>query len=112
MRPNFNSRLNLRNNSRTVRAGGPCNWDPGDVRAVIRDVTITQGSVVGSSSGSTEVRNGRDTEWWLEATSPSQFTPGPAQPHAVALVYTTGGGSYERPWPDLSSEPTPTVQLN
>jgi hypothetical protein len=112
MRPQFFEQLNLQNNSRTVAAGGPCNWEDGDVSAEIRDVTITQGSVVGSSSRSITVRKGEDDEWWLDASSSSQFNRGSAQPHAVAVVYTTGGGSYQYPWPDLSAMPTPTVQLH
>ena len=30
MVPNFNDELNLKNSSRTVAAGGPCNWQTGD----------------------------------------------------------------------------------
>jgi hypothetical protein len=112
MNPNFDPVLNLKNNSRTVAAGGPCNWEDDDVWAEIRDVTITQGNVVGTSSGSITVRKDEDDEWWLDASSSNQFARGSAQPHAVALVYTTGGGPYPRPWPDLSSAPPPTVQLH
>jgi hypothetical protein len=112
MKPNFNPVLNLKNNSRTVAAGGPCNWEPGDEWAEIRDVTITQGSVVGSSSGSITVRKDEDDEWWLDASSSSQFTRGSAQPHAVAVVYRTNGPPDQYPWPDLSLTPTPTIQLH
>ena len=112
MVPNFDSTLNLKNNSRTVRAGGPCNWEDGDDWAEISSVTITQGSVVGSSSGSTTVHNGTDIEWWLDARSSSQFTGGQAQAHAVAFVHRTNGSSYQHPWPDLSATHSPTVQLH
>src|SRR5262245_60462166 len=47
MSPNFFDQLNLQNSSRTVAAGGPCNWQNGDESAEIRDVRVEQGSVVG-----------------------------------------------------------------
>jgi hypothetical protein len=111
MKPNFDPVLNLKNNRKTVAAGGPCNWEDGDVSAEISNVTITQGSVVGSSSGSITVEKGKDDKWWLDASSSSQFNRESAQPHAEAVVYTTEG-SHPYPWPDLSATPTPTVQLH
>jgi hypothetical protein len=111
MKPNFDQDLKLKNNQRTVAAGGPCNWEDGDDWAEIRDATITQGDVVGLSKGSTTVRNGTATTWWLDVRSSSQFAPGPAQPYAVAVVHTTSGETYQYSWPDSSSTPTPTVQL-
>jgi hypothetical protein len=99
MKPNFEDELNLQNNSRTVAAGGPCNWDPDDASAEIREVTITQGGVVGScGTASTTVRKDRDPQWWLSATSSSQFTRGPAQARAVAIVRRTDNTTYEYPW--------------
>jgi hypothetical protein len=99
MKPNFDDELNLQNNRRTVAAGGPCKWDPDDVSAEIKDVRITQGSVVGSSgTASTTVRKDQNPKWWLSATSSSQFTPGPAQARAVAIVHKTGNTTEEYPW--------------
>jgi hypothetical protein len=99
MVPNFNDELNLKNNSRTVAAGGPCNWQTGDKSADIRDVRVEQGSVVGTSgTASTTVQNGQGDQWWLEAGSSSQFTRGRARVHAVAVVRRTNGTSYEYPW--------------
>lgn len=112
MKPQFFDPLNLKNDRRTVAAGGPCTWEDGDDWAEISSVTITQGSVIGSSSGSTTVNNGTDTEWWLDARSDGQFTRGSAQPHALAFVHRTNGSSYQYAWPDLSTTPTPTVQLH
>jgi hypothetical protein len=100
MVPNFDSDLNLKNSSRTVAGGGPCNWEDGDAWTEIRDVTVTQGSVVGSSRGSTTVRKDMDTYWWLDASSNSQFARGPAQASAVAVVHKTDGTTYEYRWPD------------
>jgi hypothetical protein len=101
MVPQFHDQLNLQNSSRTVAAGGPCNWEPGDDWTEIREVAITQGSVVGScGNASTTVRNGRDRDWWLDASSSSRFSRGPAQASAVAIVHTTDGSTYEYPWPD------------
>ena len=99
MVPNFNDELNLKNSSRTVAAGGPCNWQTGDESAVIRDVRVEQGSVVGlSGTVSTTVRNGQGDQWWLDAGSSSQFTRGPARVQAMAVVRRTDGTSYEYPW--------------
>jgi hypothetical protein len=82
MVPNFYAHLDLTNGGHTVVAGGPCQWQPGDAWAEIQDVTITQGSVTGTSSGSTTVRKGQDAAWWLDASSSGQFTPGPAEAYA------------------------------
>jgi hypothetical protein len=113
MKPQFFNQLNLQNNSRTVAAGGPCNWDPDDDWAEIRQVTIRQGNAVGlSGNASTTVRKDKDDEWWLDASSSSQFDRGSAQPYAVAVVYRTNGTTYQYPWPDPSATPTPTVQLH
>jgi len=99
MVPNFHDELNLRNSSRTVAAGGPCNWQDGDESAEIRDVRVEQGSVVGlSGAASTTVHKGQGDQWWLDASSSSQFTRGPARVDAVAVVHRTGGTSYEYPW--------------
>jgi len=99
MHPNINDELNLQNNRRTVAAGGPCNWDPGDAWAEIKEVRIEQGSVVGSSgSASITVHQGQDDEWWLDASSSSQFTRGPAQASAVAIVHKADG-TVEPPYP-------------
>jgi hypothetical protein len=111
MLPQFFDELNLRNNSRTVAAGGPCNWDPDDDWAEISDVAITQGSVVGSSSGSITVRKDEDDEWWLDASSSSQFNRGSALAQAVAVVHKTNGTVQPRYlWPD--PPPTSNVQLH
>jgi hypothetical protein len=100
MVPNFNDELNLKNSSRTVATGGPCNWQTGDESAEIRDVRVEQGSVVGLSgtTASTTVRNGQGDQWWLDAGSSSQFTRGPARVKAIALVRRTDGTTYEYPW--------------
>jgi hypothetical protein len=111
MMPQFFDQLNLRNNSRTVAAGGPCNWEDDDVSAVISEVKITQGSVVGSSSGSITVQRSKTNEWWLEASSSSQFTRGPALAQAVAVVRKTSGTDEPRYlWPD--PPPPSNVQLH
>jgi len=92
MSPNFHDELNLKNNSRTVAAGGPCNWQDGDAWAEIKDVRVEQGGVAGScGTASTRVYKGQNDEWWLEASSSSQFTRGPAQASAVAVVHKTDG---------------------
>lgn len=101
MSPNFYNQLNLKNNSRTVAAGGPCNWEDDDAWAEIWDVRVEQGGVVGScGTASTTVYNGQDDEWWLDARSSSQFTRAPAQASAVAVVHKTDG-TVEAPysWP-------------
>jgi hypothetical protein len=101
MSPKFFDDLNLQNDRRTVAAGGPCHWEAGDAWAEIKNVTIEQGSVVASSgSASTTVRKGRDRDWWLDASSSSQFTRGPAEAYAVAVVHRTDGTTYEYPWYD------------
>ena len=111
MKPQFFDELNLQNNSRTVRAGGPCHWEDGDVSAVISEVKITQGSVVGSSSGSITVERSETNEWWLEASSSGQFNRGQALAQAVAVVHKTNGTVEPRYlWPD--PPPTSNVQLH
>jgi len=101
MVPRFFDELNLKNNSRTVAAGGPCNWEDGDAWAEIKDVRVEQGSVAGScGTASTTVRNGRDRDWWLDAASSGPFTRGPAQASAVATVHRTDNTTYDVPWPD------------
>jgi hypothetical protein len=101
MVPQFFDQLNLQNNSRTVAAGGPCNWESGDDWAEIGEVAITQASVVGScGDASATVRKGKDDAWWLDASSPSQFTRGLAQASAVAIVHKTDGSTVRYPWPD------------
>lgn len=111
MRPQFFDELNLKNNSRTVAAGGPCHWEDGDVSAVISEVTITQGSVVGSSSRSITLQRGETDEWWLEASSSSPFNRGSALAQAVAVVRKTNGTVEPRYlWPD--PPPPSNVQLH
>jgi hypothetical protein len=101
MKPNFFEDLNLKNNRRTVAAGGPCHWEAGDAWAEIRNVTIEQGSVVASSgTASTIVRNGQDRDWWLDASAASRLTRGPAEAYAVAVVHRTDGTTYEYHWYD------------
>jgi hypothetical protein len=93
--------LNLKNDRHTVAAGGPCHWEAGDAWAEIKNVTIEQGGVVASSgTASTIVRRGRDRAWWLDASATSQFTRGPAEAYAVAVVHRTDGTTYEYPWYD------------
>jgi hypothetical protein len=101
MVPNFHDQLNLKHNRRTVAAGGPCHWEAGDAWAEIRNVTIEQHSVVGSSgTASTIVRNGEDRDWWLDASAASRLTRGPAEAYAVAVVHRTDGTTYEYHWYD------------
>jgi hypothetical protein len=46
-----------------------------------QDVTVTQGNVTGSSgTASMTVRNGTDTEWWLDVNLSNQFTPARRRP--------------------------------
>lgn len=96
--PSFYAALELKNSSRTVAVGGPCSWDEGDAWAEIRDVTVTQHGVVGSSSGSTTVREGMDILWGLDASSNSQFPRGLAEASAVAVVHRTDGTTYMYKW--------------
>jgi hypothetical protein len=92
MLPKFFDQLNLQGNSRTVAAGGPCNWEDGDAWAEIKEVRVEQGSAVGScGNASTTVHKGQDDEWWLDASSSIQFTRGPAKASAVAVVHKTDG---------------------
>jgi Dyp-type peroxidase family len=101
MLPNFDEQLDMRNRGRTVRAGGPCNWEQDDDWAEIRGVTVTQGDVNATSSGnSTTVRRGQDKVWWLDVDSSDQFAYGPAQARAVAIVHKKDGSIEEYPWPD------------
>jgi hypothetical protein len=105
MRPNFYDQLNLRDNGRTVAAGGPCDWAVDDTWTEIRDVTIAQGNVVGSSHGSAMVRASTDDEWWLDVSSSDLFVPGGAQARALAVVHKLDGTVYQADWSD-------TVYLN
>ena len=101
MKPQFFDDLNLQNHRHTVAAGGPCHWEAGDAWAEIKNVTIEQGTVVASSgSASTIVRRERDRSWWLNASSSSQLTSGPAEAYALAIVHRTDGTTYEYPWYD------------
>jgi Dyp-type peroxidase family len=101
MLPAFDDQLNMSNNGRTLAAGGPCNWQPDDEWAEIRDVTVTQDRVVASSGGrSTTVRRDSDPVWWLDVESSAQFTYAPAQARARAIVHRTDGTTYEYEWPD------------
>jgi len=101
MNAKFFDQLNLKNNRRTVAAGGPCHWEAGDAWAEIKSVTIEQGRVVATSgTASTIVRNGEDRDWWLDATAASRLTRGPADAYAVAVVHRTDGTTYEHPWYD------------
>ena len=100
MKPNFDQALKIKNDRRTIEAGGPCNWEPDDQSAEIKDVIVEQPGVIASSgTSSTTVQRG-DNYWWLEATSSRQFATGPARVHAVAFVTKTDGTVYEYPWPD------------
>jgi Dyp-type peroxidase family len=101
MNPNFDEQLSMKNHGRTIEAGGPCNWRHDDEWAEIKDVTVTQGGVVASSGGRTKkVRRASDPVWWLDLDSIDQFTYGPAQARALAVVYRKNGESYEYEWPD------------
>jgi Dyp-type peroxidase family len=101
MVPNFYAQLDIKNRGRTLRAGGPCNWQTDDVWAEIKEVTVTQGNVVASSGrGSIKVRRDRDEVWWFDVDSTDQFTYGPAQARALAVVYAKKGKTYEYEWPD------------
>jgi hypothetical protein len=100
MKPNFDPALNIKDDRRTIKAGGPCNWEPGDESAEIKDVMVEQPGVIASSgTNSTTVQTG-DDKWWLDATSSRQFGLGPARVHAVAFVKKTDGTMHEYPWPD------------
>jgi hypothetical protein len=91
----------MKNDRRTVAAGGPCHWEAGDAWAEIKQVTIEQGSVIATSgTATTIVRRDRDRAWWLDASASSQLTRGPADAHAVAVVHRTDGTTYEHPWYD------------
>jgi Dyp-type peroxidase family len=94
----FYDELSLKSNWQTIAAGGPCNWQDGDAWAEVKDVTVTQGSVVASSGGSTMVRRDSDRGWWLDVSASGQFTPGPARARAVVFVRRTDGTTYQYPW--------------
>jgi deferrochelatase/peroxidase EfeB len=98
MDPQFHDELSLKSNGQTIAAGGPCNWQDGDAWAEVKDVTVTQGSIVASSDASTVVRRDSDRSWWLDVSSSAQFTPGPARAHAVVVVRKTDGTTYQWPW--------------
>ena len=101
MLPQFDDQLNMSNHGRTLAAGGPCIWVEGDEWAEIRDVEVRQGSVVASSRGrSTTVQRDSDPVWWLDVDSTDQFTYGPAQARARAVVHKTNRTTYEYEWPD------------
>lgn len=97
MKPNFDDRLNLKNNSRTVDAGGPCNWEAGDEYADIANVVVQQGGVTATSSGTVRV-SPDDEKWWLPAESPNQLHSGGARADAVATVHKTNGEIKNHPW--------------
>jgi hypothetical protein len=99
MRANFFNRLNLKNNSRTVDAGGPCNeWEEGEAYADIALVTVKQGGVVARSSGTVRVWP-NDDEWWLPAQSAGQLQRGNARADATLTVYRANGDVvYQGPW--------------
>jgi Dyp-type peroxidase family len=101
MKPAFDDQLDTRNQRRTLRAGGPCNWERDDDWAEIYDVAVTQGGV-NASSGDRSITVRRDGEqaWWLYVDSPDQFKYGPAQARARAVVHRTNGETYEFEWPD------------
>jgi hypothetical protein len=99
MNAQFDNNLSLKGNRMIVAARGPCEWEDGDASAVVKDVTVTRGGVVASSPGSTTVQRGAQA-WWLDVSSSSQLTPGPADAHATATVTRTDGTTYERPWYD------------
>jgi Dyp-type peroxidase family len=101
MVPQFDDQIDMKHRGRTLRAGGPCNWQRDDQWAQIQDVTVTQGGVVASSGrGSTTVRRDRDPVWWLDVDSTDQFTYGKAEAQARAVVHRTNGTTYEYEWPD------------
>jgi hypothetical protein len=97
----FFDQLDLKHDRHTVAAGGPCHWEAGDAWAEIKNVRIEQGGVVASSgTASTIVRRGSDRSWWLDATSASQLSRGPAEAYALAVVHRSDGSTYEYPWYD------------
>jgi hypothetical protein len=100
MKPNFDPALKIKDDRRTIEAGGPCNWEPGDESAEITDVMVEQPGVIASSGIESTTVQPSDDSWWLEATSSRQFTNGPARVHAVAFVKRTDGTVHEYPWPD------------
>ena len=100
MFPNFHKQLNLKNNGYTVEAGGPVDWEDDDESIEIRYVTVEQNEVVALSEGSTTVRKGSDRNWWLDVTSPNQFTRGPALAGGVAVLHRKDGTTHEYSWPD------------
>jgi Dyp-type peroxidase family len=94
----FYGELSLKSNRQTIAAGGPCNWQDSDAWAEVKDVTVTQGSGVASSGGSTTVRRDSDQTWSLDVNSSGQLTPGPARARAIAFVRRTDGTTYQHPW--------------
>jgi hypothetical protein len=102
MKPNFDRALKIKDNRRTIEAGGPCNWEPGDVSAEIKDVIVEQPGVIASSGTKYITVQAGDNNWRFEVTSSRQFTNGLARVHAVAFVKKTDGTVYEYPWPDYA----------
>jgi Dyp-type peroxidase family len=101
MVPNFYEQLDIQNRGRTLRAGGPCNWEQDDDWAEITDVTVAQGDIIASSGGrTTTVRRAKDPVWWLDVDSSSPFSYGRAQARALAIVHKTDGTTRRQPWPD------------
>jgi Dyp-type peroxidase family len=100
MHPNFYEQLNLKDGGYAVEAGGPIDWEDGDEWIKILNVTVEQNDVVALSDQSTTVRKGVDRDWWLDVTSPNQFTRGPALASGVAIVRRTDGTTREYSWPD------------
>jgi Dyp-type peroxidase family len=101
MVPQFDDQLSMQNHGRALAAGGPCNWQPDDEWAEIRDVTVTQDGVVATSGDrTTTVRKDSDPAWWLDVESSDQFTYAPAQARALAVVHRTEGEPYEYEWRD------------
>jgi Dyp-type peroxidase family len=98
MNSKFYEELSLKSDGQTIAAGGPCSWQDSDAWAEVKDVTVTQGSVVASSGGSTTVRRDSDQSWSLDVSSSGQLTPGPARARAIVFVRRTDGTTYQYPW--------------
>ncbi len=102
MKANFYPQLTLKDDRRTVDAGGPLNWEeiPAEVRRLRVIAAISQNGVRGRSTSREYKREDAEREWWCEvpAEDGGAFAVGPA-PCAGTLVVTRPGGLDPWPWP-------------
>jgi hypothetical protein len=122
MRAQFHDELKLEANGMDIVAGGPCNWEDGDLFAVICAVDIRKEGAIARSWGLAASVTRADENWSLGATSDPTATPPRGKPNtwkepvlpgpfqvgdsvrvwATAIVQTTSGTQFYA-WPDRAT---------